>query len=80
MNERKVRVLMNESSEETKHVKRTVLTCVVLHNICVMSEDDTEIELDIDLEDLSAQEEEDITNETSGELLRDIIVDFVCNL
>ena len=66
------RVLMNESSEETKHVKITVLTCVVLHNICITSEDDTEIEHDIDFED--------ITNEPSGELLRDIIVDFVCNL
>ena len=73
------RVLMNESSEETKQVKVSVLTCVVLHNICIMSEDDTGIEHGIDLEDLPAQEE-GITNEPSGELLRDIIADFVCNL
>ena len=73
------RVLMTESSEETKRVKITVLTWVVLPNICIMSHDGTEIEHYIDSGYLPA-DEEDTTNEPSGELLRDITADFVHNL
>ena len=43
-----------------------------------MSDDDTEIEHYIGSGDLPA-DKEDTTNEPSGELLRDIIADFVYN-
>ena len=70
---------MNESSEETQRVNTNIMQNYTGQDSYLMSEDDTEIEHDIDLEDLPVQEE-DITNEPSGELLRDIIADFVCNL
>ena len=78
------KILMTENNENLDRVHITVTVCVILHNICILSQDDTEIEgCDDDNDD---QERNDKNNddenspEPCGELLRDIITDYIFDL
>ena len=70
------RILLNEIDEETSRVKVTVMACCVLHNICIMSEDDTVIDHTMEPDDATTQHEA----EPSGDLIRDIIAEYISNL
>ena len=70
------RILLNEIDEETSRVKATVMACCVLHNICIMSEDDTVIDHTMEPDDATTQHEA----EPLGDLIRDIIAEYISNL
>ena len=73
-------ILRTESNEHLERVHLTVMVCIVLHNICILYDDDTEIP-DEDNDDDSDNDEndEDDGDDTddllTGEFLRDVVMD-----
>ena len=70
------RILNTEIDEETSRVKKTIMTCCILHNICV-SENDSTPQI-LPPPESEEQPEADIVG-SRGELLRDIIADYIVN-
>ena len=75
------RILNTEVDEEISQVKVTVMACCVLHNICILQEDDTAIQPveNEDLETNDVQSEEDVRI-PDAVLLRDVIAEHIANL
>lgn len=74
------RILLTESTEALESLHVTVMVCIVLHNICVLAGDDTEIEEPFDDDDDAYEVPDDdndfmSADELGGELVRDVISD-----